>query len=154
MSSLFFPLVSFLMQVVVMAWFVITAIYLASSGTQEFSWASRNETNTTEFCPEDTLGKTCEEGEINTVADCECVFVKYCLLFHEKCVKRLYFQGLEQMISTIISSSIISSHCSGASALSPLWEKWCWPEHSPHGTGSLTSLMCPPSQFSTASGEH
>ena len=92
MSSLFFPLVSFLMQVVVMAWFVITAIYLASSGTQEFSWASRNETDTTEFCPEDTLGKTCKEGEINTVADCECVFVKYCLLFHEKCVNVYIFK--------------------------------------------------------------
>lgn len=79
MSSLFFPLVSFLLQVVVMAWFVVTAIYLASSGTQQYSWASRNETGTTEFCPDTTVGQPCQEGENNTVtADCECIFVKYC----------------------------------------------------------------------------
>ena len=78
MSSLFFPLVSFLLQVVVMAWFVVTAIYLASSGTQQYSWTSRNETNTTEFCPDTTVGQPCQEGENNTVTDCECIFVKYC----------------------------------------------------------------------------
>ena len=79
MSSLFFPLVSFLLQVVVMAWFVVTAIFLASSGKQQYSWASRNENGTTEFCPPEVVGESCTDGENNTIADCQCVFVKYLL---------------------------------------------------------------------------
>ena len=72
LSSLFFPRVSFLLQAVVMAWFVLTAIYLASSGTQQHSWASRNETGTP--CPD--VDQACQPGDNNTVPDCECVFTK------------------------------------------------------------------------------
>ena len=43
-SSLFFPVLTFLLQLIVMAWFVVVAIFLASSGEQQFAFANKTDT--------------------------------------------------------------------------------------------------------------
>ena len=77
LSSLFFPLVTFVLQLVVMAWFVLVCIYLASSSQQKFQ--IMNGTSTTE-CPQDQVGESCDPATFNSsamAAACECVFTQY-----------------------------------------------------------------------------
>ena len=77
LSSLFFPLVTFVLQLVVMAWFVLVCIFLASSSEQKFE--IMNGTSTTE-CPQDQVGETCDPATFNSTdlaAVCECVFTQY-----------------------------------------------------------------------------
>ena len=77
LSSLFFPLVTFVLQLGVMAWFVLVCIYLASSSQQKFQ--IMNGTSATE-CPQDQVGETCDPADFNTTnmaAACECVFTQY-----------------------------------------------------------------------------
>ena len=77
LSSLFFPLVTFALQLVVMAWFVLVCIFLASSSEQKFE--IMNGTSTTE-CPQDRVGETCDPATFNSTdlaAVCECVFTQY-----------------------------------------------------------------------------
>ena len=77
LSSLFFPLVTFVLQLGVMAWFVLVCIYLASSSQQKFQ--IMNGTSTTE-CPQDQVGESCDPATFNSsamAAACECVFTQY-----------------------------------------------------------------------------
>jgi len=69
MSSVFFPVFSFLLQLVVMAWFVFVFIYLASSMEKQLTAKS-------------LPGQTCPDGVVNEVcsindtldSSCECTF--------------------------------------------------------------------------------
>ena len=77
LSSLFFPLVTFVLQLGVMSWFVLVCIYLASSSQQKFQ--IMNGTSTTE-CPQDQVGESCDPATFNSsamAAACECVFTQY-----------------------------------------------------------------------------
>jgi len=71
-SSLFFPVFTFLLQLIVMAWFVVVAIFLASSGEQQFEFA-----NKTDNIPCADEGKDCNPNQLPNSTDCECVFTQF-----------------------------------------------------------------------------
>eukprot|EP00092_Neocalanus_flemingeri_P031507 GFUD01034217.1.p1 GENE.GFUD01034217.1~~GFUD01034217.1.p1 ORF type:complete len:528 (-),score=116.65 GFUD01034217.1:464-2047(-) len=71
MSSVFFPIISFLFQLIVMAWFVFVCMYLASSSEKQYTVHEIKdggcETPAEEKCNPDTF---------NNTETCECVFYK------------------------------------------------------------------------------
>ena len=73
LSSLFYPIITFLLQLVVMVWFVIVCIFLASSSHQQFNVVN---TGADEDCPQEN--DECDPGNYTAATDqCECVFTKY-----------------------------------------------------------------------------
>ena len=74
MSSVFFPILTFLLQLVVMAWFVAVCIYLASSSEQEYKevFTGSGEPDL-EVC---NVNKTCDPLIYNNTETCECNFYK------------------------------------------------------------------------------
>ena len=73
MSSVFFPILSFVLQLVVIAWFVLVFTYLASSSQKQFEFMDNGE----DKCPEETKGSTCEEATQEILNNgCICSFVR------------------------------------------------------------------------------
>ena len=72
MSSVFFPILTFLLQLSVMAWFVAVCIYLASSSEQEyrFVFTGPGEPDL-QIC---RVNQTCVPQEQNNTETCECNF--------------------------------------------------------------------------------
>ena len=74
LSSVFFPLVTFLLQVVVMAWFVAVCIFLASSSEQEYRLVFTGEGPAPGSCSANT---TCDPTNTTLITDdCQCSFYK------------------------------------------------------------------------------
>ena len=82
MSSVFFPIFSFLLQLVVMVWWVVVFTFLASSMDKQFTAKSVSQ----------LPGETCPEGVVNTVcivtddtldSRCECTFTGMSKYFKE-----------------------------------------------------------------------
>ena len=74
MSSVFFPILTFLLQLMVMAWFVAVCIYLASSSEQEyrFVFTGAGEPDL-QVC---NVNQTCVPENYNNTETCECNFYK------------------------------------------------------------------------------
>ena len=70
MSSVFFPIFSFLLQLVVMVWFGVVFMFLASSMDKQFTLKS----NLTETCPEDWINEVCAVENTTIPIGCECTF--------------------------------------------------------------------------------
>ena len=71
MSSVFFPILSFVLQLVVIAWFVLVFTYLASSSEKQFEFMNNGD-NT---CPNVT--QTCEISTQQSLDEgCICSFVR------------------------------------------------------------------------------
>jgi len=77
MSSVFYPILSFLLQLVVMAWFVLVLTFLASSSEKE-GVVTQNMTATGTVCP--TLNQTCSPESWDASVDggdgCVCTFIR------------------------------------------------------------------------------
>ena len=74
MSSVFFPILTFLLQLGVMAWFVAVCIYLASSSEQEYRFVFTGEGEPdTQVC---NVNQTCVPEKYNNTETCECNFYK------------------------------------------------------------------------------
>ena len=91
MSSLFYPIISFLLQVVVMAWFVVVCIYLASSGQQEFNVINIGKDAN---CTDAEIGTKCDPNTYNNTDLCECAFIKYGPNSHENYLQLYNLFGL------------------------------------------------------------
>eukprot|EP00092_Neocalanus_flemingeri_P022536 GFUD01024438.1.p1 GENE.GFUD01024438.1~~GFUD01024438.1.p1 ORF type:complete len:770 (+),score=149.75 GFUD01024438.1:193-2502(+) len=91
-SSLFFPIIPFLLQLVVVGWFLVVALYLASWGEQEYRVAFKNDRDCSQFegCSQSVNGSdsvpyqsndTCTPEEfkpcIDSCPEAMCQFVKY-----------------------------------------------------------------------------
>ena len=61
LSSLFFPLVLVVLQLIVLGWFVLVCMYLASSSEQQFQVV-----DTSGSCPQDEVYKDCNPKTYNT----------------------------------------------------------------------------------------
>jgi len=72
MSSVFFPIISFLFQVIVMAWFVIVCMFLASTSKQQFIYQETTDGG----CTDQGNQKACDPDTFNNTETCECVFYK------------------------------------------------------------------------------
>ena len=71
MSSVFFPILSFVLQLVVIAWFVLVFTYLASSSEKQFEFMDNGD----QTCPNGTVETACEIG--GQLQDgCICSFVR------------------------------------------------------------------------------
>jgi len=69
MSSIFFPIISFIFQLVVMAWFVFVCMYLASSSEKQYVYNNLQD----EGCP--STG-SCDPETFDNTDKCECLFYK------------------------------------------------------------------------------
>ena len=69
MSSVFFPVISFLFQLVVMAWFVLVCMYLASSSQKQYIQVNIEDGG----C--ESAGEKCDPDQFNETS-CECIFYK------------------------------------------------------------------------------
>ena len=70
MSSVFFPIFSFLLQLVVMAWWVVVFTFLASSMDKQFTMKSLNSTET---CSDPRVNEECKVDD-PMLPGCECTF--------------------------------------------------------------------------------
>ena len=71
MSSVFFPIFSFLLQLVVMVWWVVVFTFLASSMDKQFTVKSLSSAET---CPPDWVNKECTVDDPEIPTGCECTF--------------------------------------------------------------------------------
>ena len=74
LSSVFFPIVTFLLQLVVLAWFVTVCIFLASSNEKEYRVVFTGDGLASDQGCE--ANSTCDPETFNVTADCECSFYK------------------------------------------------------------------------------
>ena len=84
MSSVFFPVFSFLLQLVVMAWWVVVFTFLASSMEKQFTAKSLPGVT----CPDGVVNEVCS---VNDTLDsrCECTFTGLSKYFKKRYVKLL-----------------------------------------------------------------
>jgi len=71
MSSVFFPIFSFLLQLVVMVWWVVVFTFLASSMDKQFTAKSLSSAET---CPPDWVNKECTVDDPEIPTGCVCTF--------------------------------------------------------------------------------
>jgi len=71
MSSVFFPVISFLFQLVVMAWFILVCMYLASSSEKQYIQADIGDGG-----GECNAGEKCDINQFVNTKTCECIFYK------------------------------------------------------------------------------
>jgi len=71
MSSVFFPIFPFLLQLVVVVWWGVVFIYLASSMDKKFTALQIPEGNQ---CPTDKVEQPCTIGDLSLPDGCECTF--------------------------------------------------------------------------------
>merc|ERR1711990_34011 len=73
MSSVFFPIFSFLLQLVVMVWWVVVFTFLASSMDKQFTAKSVSQLPG-ETCPEGVVNEVCIVTNATLDSRCECTF--------------------------------------------------------------------------------
>jgi len=71
MSSVFFPFISFLFQLVVIAWFILVSMYLASSSEKQYRQAEIGDAG-----GECDAGASCDIDQFVNTDTCECIFYK------------------------------------------------------------------------------
>ena len=109
MSSVFFPILSFVLQLVVIAWFVLVFTYLASSSEKQFEFMDNGD----QPCPNGTVGTTCAIGQLHD--GCICSFVRLGNESHIWTLSLDIYNFLQAIMSRPTTCSCTTcSCCSGA----------------------------------------
>ena len=150
-STLFFPVIPFLLELIFVAWFLTVAAFLASSNEKKFHFNINSDEDKCELNNGTEIkdGRQCfNENQTLTCADgtgVTCEFYKFgpkvvCIL---KNYQRIFNFFVPSRLKPLIWLSTTFSVSFGVCFSWKPLTKWFCQVHLHHGIGLLTSAMCP-----------